>query len=90
MINGYYDYSWSCYFTPYIGLGIGYGHLKTHAPSDHQLNHQIRSSGIAFQTIGGIKTRTWGNIDLAIEYRYLAAHSHVVDQSAGLALSYSF
>jgi opacity protein-like surface antigen len=90
MINSYYDCCWSCYLTPYIGLGIGFGNLKTHAPSDHQINNHIRSNGIAFQTIGGIKTRIWGNIDLAIEYRYLAAHSHVVEQSAGLALSYAF
>lgn len=99
LVNGYYDLDLNRCFnldtclTPYVGLGLGYIHAKSHISihtPDTYFRYSESSNGLAGQAIVGISARVWQNTDLGVEYRYLLARENCHEQSVGLSLKYGF
>lgn len=88
MANGYYDFDLDG-FTPYVGVGVGYAHLKAHV-SHEGVQAKGSESGIAGQAMVGVSKRICHNTDLGVEYRYFAARSNFHEQSVNLSLRYGF
>ncbi len=92
MANGYYDFDLSTCFTPYVGVGIGYAHVKGHAAHPNMSDVTISSSDDRFaaQAIVGVSKRIFKNTDLGLEYRYFIAKTDYQTQSVNLSLRYAF
>lgn len=89
MANGYWDINMNSYVTPYVGLGVGYAHVKAHFKDDY-VSAKGSNSGVAGQVIVGASTRICHNTDLGLEYRYFLAKSNFHEQSVNLSLRYAF
>lgn len=90
MINGYTDFDFNCWITPYIGFGAGYA-IQRLAPRQSYLNFNItQHSCFAGQGIVGLKTSLSASTDLGLEYRYFLAKGSYHEQSAGVSLTYNF
>lgn len=85
LANALYDFDLGSYFTPYVGLGLGYASetstsVKKGFPS---IEFKGKDHGFAWQGIAGISRAISCNTDLGLEYRYLhqksgADHAAVV------------
>jgi opacity protein-like surface antigen len=92
MVNGYYDFKNSSFFTPYVGVGAGYGHLRYH--SDVAGVNSVSEDTLAYQGIAGVGYELNPCWTLTGEYRYVgtteAADTRYQSHSAIAGLRYSF
>jgi opacity protein-like surface antigen len=65
-INGIYSFTSSSAFTPYVGLGLGYGRL--HYEGD---GPQLEDWTLTYQAIAGARYAVSTTVDLFGEYRYV-------------------
>lgn len=61
MVNALYDFENSSIVTPFMGFGMGFGHLEDDGASDTQL---------AYQGIVGAKVSLTENLSAVVDYRY--------------------
>lgn len=92
MLNGYYDFKNSSFFTPYVGAGIGYG--KVRYSSDVAGVDSVNEDTLAYQGVAGVGYELNPCWTLTGEYRYLgttkAADTRYQSHSALAGLRYSF
>lgn len=82
LFNGYFQYpiaQTGYKLRPYIGAGIGYGHLGEAVHITNPANTNITSSikangGLAWQVSLGANYNLAGNLDLGLGYRLLGTH----------------
>ncbi len=66
--NVYSDFNFGAKWTPYVGVGLGYGILcKTH--SSHHSSSIHRDGDIAWQIIAGTSLQIFEGTDASFEYR---------------------
>lgn len=73
LANFLYDIPVCFCATPYVGIGLGYAHSRTHLHVSQDgsfFNASERKNGFAWQAIGGISYPVLKCTDLTLEYRY--------------------
>jgi opacity protein-like surface antigen len=104
MVNGLYDFnldSCTCWsIQPYLGIGLGYAHVKNHEGSNFDISGSGHRRGddnqFAYQVIAGLAYPICDNVDLAVEYRFFQAVSDrrhstdVFDHDIGVNVKYYF
>ena len=92
MVNGYYDFKNSSFFTPYVGVGAGYGHVRYH--SDVAGVPSNSEDTLAYQGIAGVGYELNPCWTLTGEYRFVgtteAADTRYQSHSGIVGLRYSF
>lgn len=74
MVNVLYDINMCWCVQPYVGVGLGYAHVKQHRHLFYSYNHdRNRDNAFAWQIIAGIAYPICDNIDVAVEYRFFDA-----------------
>ena len=74
MVNGLYDFRNSTPFTPYLGLGVGYGvvdYSNVNPVGGSTLNDS--NGGLAYQGILGVDVRVVKSTSVFIDYRQFTA-----------------
>jgi opacity protein-like surface antigen len=100
MVNGLYEFDTCWGVEPYVGIGLGYAHVKHGINNDFSYAYSGRRhashNSFAYQVIAGVAYPICDNIDLAVEYRFFDAvnsRSHaprVYNHNVGLNLKYYF
>jgi opacity protein-like surface antigen len=92
MVNGYYDFKNSSFFTPYVGVGAGYGHVRY--SSDVAGVDSASEDTFAYQGIAGVGYELNPCWTLTGEYRFVgtteAGDTRYQSHSALAGLRYSF
>lgn len=92
MINGYYDFKNTTAFTPYVGAGVGYGHIRY--SSDVAGVDSVSEDALAYQGIAGVGYELNPCWTLTGEYRFVGttkeAGTRYQSHSALAGLRYSF
>lgn len=68
--NLWYDISTDSGFTPYIGGGLGAGHVSTSGTLPGPDGFDVEGWGVAYQIGAGVKFAVADNVDLDLGYRY--------------------
>jgi outer membrane autotransporter protein len=68
MFNAYYDIDTGTRFTPYVGAGLGYAHLKAKANGD--VYGSESADNLAWQLGAGVSYAATDNISVDLGYRY--------------------
>ncbi len=90
MVNILYELSSVCNrWTPYIGLGLGYGKTEELVVGNFAVG-AVSCQSFAVQTIIGLSYAITPCFDLGLEYRYLRPCRHVESQAATLSLKQYF
>jgi len=75
MVNGYYDFLTNSPWTPYLGAGVGAGHVAATDVGIPALSG-MRFSGsdwqFAYQGIAGVRYSFTPNLSLSLDYRYFS------------------
>lgn len=103
MVNVLYDINMCWCVEPYVGVGIGYAHVRN---ENHRFggytggysggNHNRKNdNAFAWQVIAGVAYPICDNVDLAVEYRFFDTttrrHEHsVYNNDIGVNLKYYF
>ena len=96
LANAYYDFANSTRFTPYVGVGAGFAHLKAKISprkeykDNSNLSNHKNTNRFAWQMIAGVSTPITDNIDLGIEYRYMRIQDFSRNQSVGVSARYTY
>lgn len=84
MGNAYYDIANVKGFVPYVGGGVGYGHVKFDNYRANGANLVDKSDNVlAYQGIAGVSYQINPCWDLTAEYRYIGTQDASVRTSAG-------
>lgn len=71
MANIYYDFDTKTKFTPYIGGGLGYAHVKTKVSlPDNGISQSSSDGNLAWQLGAGVSYTLTDNISIDAGYRY--------------------
>lgn len=101
MVNVLYDINMCWCVEPYVGVGIGYAHVRDDHDSRHfnrrrHHHHNRDNNAFAWQVIAGVAYPICDNVDLAIEYRFFDTtnskrHSgNVYNNDIGVNVKYYF
>lgn len=92
MVNAFYDFKNASRFTPYLGAGVGYGHVRYH--SDIAGESSTDEDTLAYQGIAGVGYELNPCWTLTGEYRFLgttkAGDTRYQSHSALAGVRYSF
>lgn len=92
MLNGFYDFKNTTAFTPYVGAGVGYGHIRY--SSDVAGVDSVSEEALAYQGIAGVGYELNPCWTLTGEYRFVGttkeADTRYQSHSAIAGLRYSF
>lgn len=69
MFNAYYDIDTGTRFTPYVGAGLGYAHLKAKVNDDEE-SFSKSANNLAWQLGAGVSYAATDNISVDLGYRY--------------------
>jgi OOP family OmpA-OmpF porin len=75
MVNGYYDFLNSSAWTPYIGGGVGAGHVaatQIGIPSLSSFTASANDWQFAYQGIAGVRYSFTPNVSFSLDYRYFS------------------
>jgi opacity protein-like surface antigen len=96
MVNVLYDINMCWCVQPYVGVGIGYAHVKHQVANFYGYGRNHRSdNSFAWQVIAGLAYPICDNIDLAVEYRFFDTTTRRHEQTLynhdiGVNLKYYF
>ena len=92
MVNGFYDFKNASLFTPYVGAGVGYGHIRY--SSDIAGVDSVSEEALAYQGIAGVGYELNPCWTLTGEYRFVGTtkeeDTRYQSHSAVAGLRYSF
>ena len=84
MANGYYDFSTSSPFKPYVGAGLGFAHVGLNELSvGARPIVDDQDTEFAYQAMGGISYQLTERGTLFTQYRYFAVNDPTFDAASG-------
>ncbi|MBN9378959.1 MAG: hypothetical protein BGO14_02900 [Chlamydiales bacterium 38-26] len=99
MVNVLYDINMCWCVEPYVGVGIGYAHVRNGRNNNFygygRRHHHRDDNQFAWQVIAGVAYPICDNIDLAVEYRFFDTTTrrherNVYNNDIGVNLKYYF
>ena len=77
MLNGYFDFENKTKFTPFVGAGIGYNHVKNDGTARYggstTVTYDDTDTVLAYQLTAGVAWEVTDAFVLDLSYRYLSA-----------------
>ncbi|BBI16909.1 outer membrane protein [Neochlamydia sp. S13] len=99
MVNVLYDFDMQWTMAPYVGVGIGYAHIKNERHYNYagyaQHRYHKNDNQFAWHAIAGVAYPIYYNVDLAVEYRFFDTTTRRHERSnynhdVGVNLKYYF